>query len=327
MKKLLFILFLFIFASSASATIYRWVDEKGVVSFTDDVSKVPPDYRNKVEKVDIPEKGASSSSQAPAGKASVSAQPAEAGTQAPPIAQTMIREGEFAVKLAESLKMGQPKSEAEAETMLTSVGIAPKNGWIADYPVTPDIIGELQNAIGSAVDSGKLGIKKEAAVKAFQDLSTQQGLPVKVNERQNPIELTPGEKRRIESGAIDAFEQIIFLCKRDRFDEIYEYGNTTSQEQISKEMFTSEWRHCPLALSWETVRDIPEVEIVSPTRVKLKATLGFRGPFFKTYFHTQIFEMTLEKGEWRIDLSYPLGIEEGQQYNEPKHFRHRPFIK
>jgi hypothetical protein len=121
--------------------------------------------------------------------------------------------------------------------------------------------------------------------------------------------LSPGEKRRIESGAIDAFEQIIFLCKRDRFDEIYEYGNTTSQTRISKEMFMSEWRHCPLALSWETVRDIPEVEIVSPTRVKLKATLGFRGPFFKTYFHTQIFEMTLEKGEWRIDLNYPLGIE------------------
>ena len=309
MKKLLFILFLFIFASSASATIYRWVDEKGVVSFTDDVSKVPPDYRNKVEKVDIPEKGASSSSQAPEGKGSVSAQPAEAGTQAPPIAQTMIREGEFAVKLAESLKMGQPKSEAEAETMLTSVGIAPKNGWIADYPVTPDIIGELENAIGSAVDSGKVGIKKEAAVKAFQDLSTQHGLPVKVNERQNPIELTPGEKRRIESGAIYTFETIVSLWKREKFDEMYEYGDQISQELMSKETFSSRMKSsATLASSWETVRDI-EVEIVSPKRVKLKATLGFRGPFFKTYFHTQIFEMTLEKGEWRIDLSYPLGIE------------------
>ncbi len=141
------------------------------------------------------------------------------------------------------------------------------------------------------------------------------------------LELTLAEKRRIESGAIDTFEQIIFLCKRDRFDEIYEYGDTASQERISKEMFMSEHRHCPLALSWETVRDIPGVEIISPTRVKVKAILGFRGPFFKTYFGTEIFDMTLEKGEWRIDLRYPLGIEEGQQYNEPKHFRHHPPIK
>ncbi|MGO8989409.1 MAG: hypothetical protein ACLQGU_22730 [bacterium] len=123
-------------------------------------------------------------------------------------------------------------------------------------------------------------------------------------------ELTPAEKRRIESGAIDTFDQIIFLCKRDRFDEIYEYGDTASQERISKDMFISEHRHCPLALSWETVRDIPEVEIVSPTRVKVKATLGFRGPFFMTSFDTQIFDMTLEEGEWRIDLRHPLGIEE-----------------
>ncbi len=123
-------------------------------------------------------------------------------------------------------------------------------------------------------------------------------------------ELTPAEKRRIESGAIDTFDQIIFLCKRDRFDEIYEYGDTASLERISKDMFISEYRHCPLALSWETVRDTPEVEIVSPTRVKVKAILGFRGPFFKTYFRTQIFDMTLEEGEWRIDLRHPLGIEE-----------------
>lgn len=130
------------------------------------------------------------------------------------------------------------------------------------------------------------------------------------------LELTPGEKRRIESGSIDTFEQIIFLCKRDRFDQIYEYGNKTSRERISKEMFISEHRHCALALSWETVRNIPEAEIVSPTHVYVRAILGFRGPFFKTYFYTQIFEMTLEEGEWRIDLRYPYGIEARLQDNK-----------
>ena len=33
MKKLIVLLFSLIFASSASATIYRWVDEKGVVGY------------------------------------------------------------------------------------------------------------------------------------------------------------------------------------------------------------------------------------------------------------------------------------------------------
>ena len=66
--------------------------------------------------------------------------------------------------------------------MLASAGIAPKNGWIADYPVTPDIIGELQNTIAEAADSGKLAMKKDEATKVFQDLIAQQGLPVRADK-------------------------------------------------------------------------------------------------------------------------------------------------
>ena len=188
MKKLIVLLISFIFASSAWATIYRWVDEKGVTNFTDDYSKVPPAYRNKAEQVSIPKTGRSVPSQTPPGNMTVSAQPREAARVAPPIAQPLIREGDFAVKLAEALKIGQAKGEAEAESMLATAGITPKNGWIADYPVTPDIVGELQNAVGSAVDSGKLGMNRDEAAKAVQDLAAQQGLPVKVDERQNPVE-------------------------------------------------------------------------------------------------------------------------------------------
>jgi len=36
--------------------------------------------------------------------------------------------------------------------MLASSGIAPRNEWIADDPVTPDIIEDQQNAIGAAGD-------------------------------------------------------------------------------------------------------------------------------------------------------------------------------
>jgi len=95
-------------------------------------------------------------------------------TQAGPGASegSLVREGYFAMELAEVLKIGEVKSEAEAESKLASAGIAPKNGWIADYPLTPNIIGELHNAVGEAADSGKIAMKRDEAVKAYQDLVT-----------------------------------------------------------------------------------------------------------------------------------------------------------
>ena len=94
----------------------------------------------------------------------------------PPIEQSLAREGSFAVKLVEALKMGQAKREAEAESMLASVGIAPRNGWIANYPLTPDIIGEVRNAIGMALDSGKLAMNKDEALMAVQVLIDNEAL-------------------------------------------------------------------------------------------------------------------------------------------------------
>jgi hypothetical protein len=76
------------------------------------------------------------------------------------------------MKLVEGLKIGEVKSEAEAENELATVGISPKNGWIANYPLTPDIIGELGNAIGVAADSGKIPMKREEAMRAVQELMT-----------------------------------------------------------------------------------------------------------------------------------------------------------
>jgi len=121
-----------------------------------------------------------------------------------------------------------------------------------------------------------------------------------------PGELTPGEKRRIEAGAIDTFETIISLWKREKFDELYEYGDRMSREMMSKEKFVSEMKveRCVLASSWETVRDI-EAKMISPNRVHLKVKMGFRGAprgISETRFFTQAFEMRSEEGEWRIEL-------------------------
>ena len=175
---------LLLYFTQAAAVIYKWVDDRGVVNFADDLDKVPTAYRGSFEEIKSPKGPTQSLSQALPQKTVVTTQAEKAPAEVPPIAQTLVREGDFAIKLAEVLRVGQAQSEAEAESTLASAGIAPKNGWIADYPVTPDIIGELQNIVGAAADSGKLAMKKDEAMKVFQDLVAQQGFPVRSDERQ-----------------------------------------------------------------------------------------------------------------------------------------------
>jgi hypothetical protein len=99
----------------------------------------------------------------------------------PPIAQPLVREGDFAIKLADALKLGSVASEAEAESLLGSAGIEPRNGWIADYPVTPDIIGELRTAIAESANAGKLAMGKDAALKATEEVTSGFELSIKTD--------------------------------------------------------------------------------------------------------------------------------------------------
>lgn len=53
MEKVIILLVLLGFLSTANgATFYKWVDEKGVVNFTDDYKKVSPEFRSRVETVE-----------------------------------------------------------------------------------------------------------------------------------------------------------------------------------------------------------------------------------------------------------------------------------
>jgi hypothetical protein len=70
----------------------------------------------------------------------------------PPVAQTLVPEGVFATQLAEALKLGSVPNEAKAEELLSSLGIEPKNGWLAEYPVTPKVLGEIEKGISVASD-------------------------------------------------------------------------------------------------------------------------------------------------------------------------------
>jgi hypothetical protein len=106
----------------------------------------------------------------------VAAQPGQAAAKAPPVSQQLIPEGDFALKLATALKLGTPTTEAQAEDMLATIGIAPKNGWIADYPMTPIIIGQVRNAVVATAVLKKLPIGEDEALQAFDGLTAEFGL-------------------------------------------------------------------------------------------------------------------------------------------------------
>jgi hypothetical protein len=115
----------------------------------------------------------------------------EAAGTTPPISQPLVREGSLAVALAQALQVGTVTDEAAAESLLSSAGISPRNGWIADYPVTPEIIGDLHNEVVVAAESGKLKMNKEDAVSAFQDVADKYGLSVKEEESGGAGEVSP----------------------------------------------------------------------------------------------------------------------------------------
>ncbi len=104
---------------------------------------------------------------------------AQSGTNNPPIEQPLIREGDFAVKLVSALELGATEDEVEAEDLLSSFGITPRNGWIADYPVTPDILGEIRESVLAAADSQKLSMSQDEALKRFQDAKADVGLEIR----------------------------------------------------------------------------------------------------------------------------------------------------
>jgi hypothetical protein len=123
----------------------------------------------------------------------------------PPISQPLVREGTFAFALAGALNLGSLTDEAAAESMLSSAGIAPRNGWIADYPVTPEIVGELQDAVALAADSGALAMSKDEAVSAFQDVTDKYGLSVTEGEAAEAGEGTSAPSYYDNSGLNDYY--------------------------------------------------------------------------------------------------------------------------
>jgi hypothetical protein len=112
-------------------------------------------------------------------------EPAPEARSAPSVGQQVIREGDYAVELVKALKIGTQQGEADAETALAARGITPKSGWISDFPVTPDIVADIQASIDAAADAGKLPIGKADADQAFVALNTEIGIEITAAEAGN----------------------------------------------------------------------------------------------------------------------------------------------
>lgn len=108
--------------------------------------------------------------------------------QVPPVAQQLVREGDFAIKLAAELDLGNPTDEATAEDVLATAGIVPVNGWLSDYPVTPQILGQLQESIAAAASEGKLSMNAQEATRGLYALAAQMNLPIPATPGSAPSE-------------------------------------------------------------------------------------------------------------------------------------------
>lgn len=103
------------------------------------------------------------------------AQQAE-GAEQVPISAPLVREGDIAAALDAALGLGNGQDEVGAENRLSNLTIMPKNGWVADYPVTPDIAAELQQGIIAAADAGKLPFGRDEALRRLETVLVGSGL-------------------------------------------------------------------------------------------------------------------------------------------------------
>lgn len=96
---------------------------------------------------------------------------------APPVGAPIVREGDYAVNLIKAFDLPAAADEVEAESRLGQAGITPRNGWIADYPVTPDIVSEVQQSVAAAADAGKISMGRDRALARLQEVNTALSLP------------------------------------------------------------------------------------------------------------------------------------------------------
>lgn len=120
------------------------------------------------------------------------------------LAPPLVREGDFAVNLAEAFGFGEIPDEDDAGQLLAEFGLSPRNGWMADYPMTPVVLAELREAVIASSESGRLSMTELEALETFDRLALDLGLSVDENaELEPPADgPLPGEAPYAESPEI-----------------------------------------------------------------------------------------------------------------------------
>jgi hypothetical protein len=122
-----------------------------------------------------------------------------------PLAPPLVREGDFAIKLAEVFGFGEIIDEEGARQLLAEIGLSPRDGWVVDYPVTPVILAELREAVIASSETGRLSMTVAEALEAFDFLALNVGLSVDVTPEREPLAEVPEEALYAESPEINYY--------------------------------------------------------------------------------------------------------------------------
>jgi len=95
----------------------------------------------------------------------------------PASVQAAVTQCEYAVELAEKLGLGKGLSADEAISLLTKVGIVPKDGWGCEVVVTLDFLNEIQGLAIIAARKGLIPFSEEHTLAIFASLSRDMDLP------------------------------------------------------------------------------------------------------------------------------------------------------
>ncbi|HAR96193.1 MAG TPA: hypothetical protein DCR97_09560 [Deltaproteobacteria bacterium] len=106
------------------------------------------------------------------------AQSVSQGTLIPPVEAQFVQQGDFAAALAFRLGLTDGRDRGEAEDRLASLGIKPVGGWVSNDPVTPDILGQLEAAIGYAADANLLPLTPDEALRTFVQVVEESGMGI-----------------------------------------------------------------------------------------------------------------------------------------------------
>ena len=171
------------------ADLYQWTDTQGITYVVDDVTAVPPAYRNQVVVY----------------RSAKPAAPANTLLLSPSREYPARSQGAFAQKLAADL--GLIKSGEDALGPLGGIGIHPAGGWRVSDPLTDEDINEVSDAARRAVGNQRLSLSAAGAETTVRQLAKafsppEEKLPPAAPPRQVIIPQVPPQVVKVERESV-----------------------------------------------------------------------------------------------------------------------------